>query len=292
MIKTRQTEDGCAYVEVSNALGDARVALQGAHLFHYQRKGDKPLLWLSERSLFQDGKAIRGGIPICWPWFGSHPKHTHLPQHGFARTSLFELLASRELDDCATELVLQLQDTEATRKLWDHSFNLQVLITVGRTLAIALCMKNKDETPLTISSALHTYFAVSDIGNVRVEGLVGLDYFDNLTGQTNRQSDDVTINSEFDRVYQGVVSPLVLHDRERVVQIQPEGSGSAVVWNPWQEKSDTMSDMTSDGYKTMCCVETANARQDARVIAPGETHILKVVLGTNEVKESRRTISF
>jgi glucose-6-phosphate 1-epimerase len=276
MISQKKTDTGFHYIEVTNDAATAKIALQGAHLFHYRQQGKEPFLWLSTLSSFVLGKAIRGGIPICWPWFGKHPKNSNLPQHGFARTAAFKLVAENEPNPETSELVLQLQDSAKSRELWPHRFTLRVTITVGSSVTVALSTINSDSKPFTISSALHTYFAVSHISLASIEGLAGTTYLDTLTGETKEQVGPLEIDQEVDRVYQTQGALLRLHDGKHQVQIKSTGSESTVVWNPWINKAVAMADMNDDGYKTMLCIETANAMQDKRQILPAEEHCLKV----------------
>ena len=278
MITNKKTINGFEYIEIENKSATAKVALQGGHLFHYQQQGKKPLLWLSKNSHFETGKAIRGGIPICWPWFGKHRTDPTLPQHGFARISRFELLESNEPDEKSTELVLQLQSSAETLTLWPYQFQLLLRITIGPTLTVALTTINCDTKSFTITSALHSYFEVSNISHVSVQGLDNREYWDSLTGDTNIQKGSIRISEEVDRVYQQTTDSLLLLDSDRTIKIASEGSSSAVVWNPWKEKSMKMADMQDDAYKTMLCIETANALEDARKLAPGEEHTLKAIL--------------
>lgn len=278
MITAKTTAQGFAYIEVENNQATAKIALQGGHLFHYQRTGHVPLLWLSRLSHFSEGAAIRGGIPICWPWFGKHPHSPGLPQHGFARTSLFNVQDSSEPDGDFSEIVLQLQDSAATRALWDHPFQLYLRIGIGETLSLSLSSQNTDTQDVTISAALHSYFAVSEIGHASVHGLEGVAYLDTLTGSQECQTGAVEIDREVDRVYHGTGSPILLHDGRRHLSLHSKGSASTVVWNPWCAKAGSMADMDNDGYQTMLCIETANALQDARTIEPGEEHRLQMMV--------------
>jgi glucose-6-phosphate 1-epimerase len=275
MITNKKAANGFEYLEIENKSATAKVALQGGHLFHYQQQGKKPLLWVSSKSYFETGKAIRGGIPICWPWFGKHRTDSTLPQHGFARTSPFELLEAIEPDQNTTELVLQLQSSAMTFALWPYHFKVLLRITIGPTLTLALTTRNCDTKSFTISSALHSYFAVSNISNVSIHGLDTIEYWDALTDDHKIQKGGIHINEEVDRVYQNVIDPLLLHDLDRTVKINATGSSSAVVWNPWIQKSMRMADMQNDAYKTMICIETANALNDARDLAPQEDHTLQ-----------------
>jgi glucose-6-phosphate 1-epimerase len=277
MFKHKRTAKGFEYIVIENKSANAKIALQGGHLFHYQKHGDSPLLWLSEKSHFETGKAIRGGIPICWPWFGKHSTDATLPQHGFARISPFKLVEVIEPDENTTELILQLQSTTKTLALWPYQFKVVLRIIIGQTLTVALTTKNCDTRSFTISSALHSYFAISNIEKVSVQGLNKTEYLDTLTGEIKVQNGDIHINEEVDRVYQRVTNPLLLEDRNRTINIAATGSSSAIVWNPWIEKSKRMADMQNDAYKSMLCIETANALADARNLSLGEEHTLSAV---------------
>jgi glucose-6-phosphate 1-epimerase len=268
-------KNGFEYIEINNKSAQAKIALQGAHLFHYEQKGKKPLLWLSETSLFSPGKAIRGGVPICWPWFGKHKSDSSLPQHGFARTSLWQLLTVDDIDEHTSRVKLRLRHSDASFKLWPFRFELILLITVGSTLSLALTTINRDDKPFEITAALHSYFRIADISDIYIEGLDKTTYFDSLTNEDKRQNGNIYIAEEVDRIYRNVLKPLIINDQERKIHITGTGSSSVVVWNPWKKKCTEMSDMKNDAYKTMLCLETANALADARIIMPGEQHELK-----------------
>ena len=280
MISHKKKENGFASIEVINKSASAEIALQGAHLFYFRPVAEQSLLWLSKKSFFESGRAIRGGIPICWPWFGRHPENSALPQHGFARISDWELVEVQEPDDQTTEIRLQLHHCVESLQLWPYRFSLLLTLTIGRTLSLALTTKNCDVRPFEITAALHSYFAVENIHTVHVDGLAGRPYFDSLTGKECVQQSPIRIGQEVDRIYHQVESPVTLHDQKRSVRIDASGSSSAVIWNPWQEKSVAMADMHDDAYTTMLCIETANAPGDARRIEPGEEHTLRAVISS------------
>ena len=271
-------KNGFRYIEVRNEAATARIALQGAHLFHYCRQGETPLLWLSEKSLFETGKAIRGGVPVCWPWFGPCPHDPALPQHGFARTSIWEHATSDEPDARTSTVTLRLTDSDKSLELWPFHFEVLLKITVGTHLGLELVTRNLDKRPFEITSALHSYLAVSDITRVSVDGLDDTRCFDKVSSEEYAHSGLLHIDRETDRVFQDVRYPLFLHDKDRMLRIEADGSRSAVVWNPWKEKSAAMADMPDDGYRTMLCIEAANVMDDGRVIEPGKEHSLKAVL--------------
>jgi len=282
MIKYKHFIDDLRYIEISNTSARAKIAFQGAHVFHYERVDEKPLLWLSKNSFFEKGKAIRGGIPVCWPWFGKHPTNSELPQHGFARSSVWELLEAEEIDRHTTEVLLQLQPSAESLQLWPHKFELLLAITVGRTLTLALTTKNCDEQPFEITAALHSYLAVKNIEKVYVEGLADKSYFDKVTRENRTQQGKLTVCQEVDRVYRKVDYPVTLHDQARTLHVDAQGSSTAVVWNPWREKCVAMADMKDDGYKTMLCIEAANAPGDACMLTPGEEHTLTSVISSDQ----------
>jgi glucose-6-phosphate 1-epimerase len=278
MLTKKTTDEDFPYLLVENGSATAKIALQGAHLFHYEQKGKDPLLWLSENSHFTYAKAIRGGIPICWPWFGKHPTSAKLPQHGFARTALFTLTKVREVNEGCTELTLELRHDAATLELWPHRFRLQVHIRVASALSLQLSTSNRDSSHFEISSALHSYFAVSHIDQVSVQGLEQKSFLDLLTKSTVTQQGPLHITGETDRIYQNVTKTLLLKDTKRTIHIAATGSRSCVVWNPWIEKSKHISDMGDTAYQTMLCVETANAAEDSRILKPGSSHDLQVTI--------------
>jgi len=278
MIEKKYFENGFAYLEVTNTHATAKIALQGAHLFAYQRTNEAPLLWVSKKSYFQKGKAIRGGVPVCFPWFGKHPTTPSLPQHGFGRISFWEIVSQKELEDGSTEIVFGLGSSKTTHEIWDYAFDVKLTFRIGERLTMILTTTNTDTNPFTLSSALHSYFAVSHIENISIKGLEGCTYYNNLDGQFYTQSEPLTINQEVDRVYATPHDRFVLRDDSKEITILQEGSNSVVVWNPWQTKASKMSDMQDDGYETFVCIESANAREDRRIIEAGQSHTLKATI--------------
>jgi len=264
------------FIEVSNNSASAKIALQGAHVFHYARNGEKPLLWLSDVSDFEEGKAIRGGVPICWPAFGLN--NPDLPQHGFARTAMFEHASTKELDANTTEVIFILRHSEATLALWPYKFELELKIIVSETLSMELTTKNIDDKEFKITQALHTYFPVSHISDAKIKGLDKKPYLDALTNQQEVQSGNIIFKEEVDRVYQDVNNEIFLEDKERTINIENEGSSSVVVWNPWIEKGKRMSAMRDEAYNDFVCIESANAFDDFRLVKPGKSHTLKATI--------------
>lgn len=277
MIVHKKLANGFAYIEIKNSSAEAKIALQGAHLFHYARVGEEPILWLSEVSDFELGKAIRGGIPVCWPWFGFNEDKT-LPQHGFARTALWEFVCSDELDEKTSSVTLKLTHSDETLKMWHYKFLLELKITISDKLVMELKTTNLDCESFVLTQALHTYFKVSHISDATIKGLDNKPYLDALTWKNEVQEGDITFNQEVDRVYQEVDGEIVLSDKKRVIHVRNENSSSAVVWNPWIEKTLRMSAMKPNAYESMLCIESANAFDDFKVIKPQESHTLKAAI--------------
>lgn len=277
MIERKKLSNGFEYIEIKNSSAQAKIALQGAHTFHYTRNYGNPVLWLSETSDFEHTKSIRGGIPVCWPWFGMN-KDENLPQHGFARTAMWELKNSNEVDANTTEVTFSLSHTPQTLKLWPYRFELELHVIVSDKLTVELKTTNIDDKAFLITQALHTYFDISHISHVIVNGLDKKPYLDALNMKQKREDGDITFNREIDRVYQDVYGKILLKDKNRTIKIQNEGSSSVVVWNPWIDKCKRMSAMKDDAYESMVCIESANAFDDARMIRPNESHTLKTTI--------------
>jgi len=263
-------------IEINNASASAKIALQGAHIFHYQRKNEEPIIWLSDTSDFEDGKAIRGGVPICWPSFGMN--NPQLPQHGFARTAKFLHVETLEIDKHTTEVTLKLTHSKETLALWAYKFELELKVTISSSLTMELTTTNFDTKSFKITQALHSYFSISDILHVEINGLDKKPYLDALTDKQCVQNGAISFNQEVDRVYQEVGTEVVLKDKSRTINIKNEGSSSAVVWNPWIDKGSRMSGMRDDAYKEFVCIESANAFEDFVILEPSEKHTLKATI--------------
>ena len=278
-------EGGLPMASIRNAKGSALISLYAGQVLQYQRHADEHgLLFLSSQSAYQGGKAIRGGVPICWPWFGADPEGLGRANHGFARTRNWSVISTQALDDGETELVLGMDADAQTREIWPHDFALRLRITVGDSLRMSLQTRNTGEHDFVISQALHTYFEIGDVQRARVLGLDGLAYIDKALGGVRGQQDgELSIDREIDRIYQHSSkqpgNELVLQDDalKRRVRISSSGSRTSVVWNPWRELTASMADLGDEDYRRMLCVETANAADDVVSLQPGEQHELSVV---------------
>ncbi len=276
MFEFKTNENGLKYIEIKNDEASAKIAIQGAHLFHFQGKGKVPILWLSDTSFMEHGEHIRGGIPICWPSFGlTNPE---LPPHGFARNSMWDLVNIIEEDANTTIVIMDFKDSKKSRQEWEYKFHLTVTFTISKELKVELKTLNKDQKAFKFTQALHTYFSVSDIANISVNGLDDKPYLDALTNEKHKQEGDIAFDKEIDYIYQEVQKDITLKDKNRNITIQSEGSSSAIVWNPWIEKSKKLSGMRDDAYQEFVCIETANAFEDYKILDAGESHTLGLTI--------------
>lgn len=277
----REDASGLIVAEINNALGSASLCLQGAHLMTWQPKSQAvPVVWLSRDAKMAAGKSIRGGAPVCWPWFGAHATEASFTGHGFARTVPWRVLESGTEPSGATRLTLRLVASDKTRVQWAESCNVDLTVIVGETLRMEMTTENTGATDFVIGEALHTYFQISDIGAVRVTGLEGSEYWDKVGGSNlRRQAGAISFNSEVDRVYINSGAECVIHDDKlkRRIHVAKSGSQSTVVWTPWDEKANKMGDMGQpDGWREMVCVESVNAIDNVVTVAAGTCHTMIV----------------
>jgi glucose-6-phosphate 1-epimerase len=295
---TIECQNELVAIGIKNQAATAEVFLQGAHITRYQRIGETPTLFLSQACEYQRGSALRGGIPICWPWFGDLAKNpdavkqqlmtdaqsaiTEFPAHGFVRQRDWTVASIRTPSDDLT--IVELSYHVKDEPLWPFDTVLMCRISVGAALSVSLHIANNSSQPVVFSAALHSYFAVSHVDNVRISGLNQCKYYDALDvsekneWQLKTQQGDIAFSREVDRVYQSSSSPVVIHDKNRATNISSLGSRSTVVWNPWVDKSQTLSQFKEDDYQRMICVETANAVNDVIRLKAGESHKLEVTI--------------
>lgn len=246
--------DNLPVVVVSHPKVRAAVALQGAHLLAWQPSGEQPVIWLSNNTALTDGVAIRGGVPICWPWFGP----TAQPSHGFARILPWTLTAHDENDN-GVMLTFTLKDSDETRKYWPHAFTLIARFKLG----VECEMELESHGDYQAAAALHTYFQIGDISQIKISGL-GEKYIDKVLKINDAtQSGDLVFNGQTDRVYTQPEPYSLIRDAalKRTIEIHHHHQSDVVAWNPGPELSCSMQDMPNDGYKTMVCVETARVSQ-------------------------------
>ncbi|WP_018970576.1 D-hexose-6-phosphate mutarotase [Rubritalea marina] len=263
--------DGYPVIQVTHAHASATVALHGAHVTAFEPAGQAPVIFTSKEAVYKEGKAIRGGIPVCWPWFNAHPSNPELPSHGVAR-SRFWILSQTSTNPEYTELVFELP-AEASA---EFGLTAQLSIRVGRSLDLALTATNVSDQDVPVGGALHSYFKVSDVDAVRLLGFDDEHFIDTTNETMHQQHGEIHIQSEVDRIYDHGDSPITLQDAalKRDITIRNGGSGTTVVWNPWTEKAAALGDLADAEFHDFVCIEAANARHDTRMLAPGESHTL------------------
>jgi glucose-6-phosphate 1-epimerase len=264
------------------AEGEALVYLQGAHVARFRPKGEKPVLWMSAESRYEEGRPLRGGVPICFPWFGPKAGSPDAPLHGFARILPWAVATVTRGAEGSLRAVLELSAEAAVRGGFPRELSLSLVVTVGRSLRMELTARNVDSAAVTFEEALHTYFAVSDVRQVRVRGLEGVSYVDRTAAMARRSGETgpIAIAAETDRVYAGTSGTVTIEDPEwrRRIVVGKSGSRTTVVWNPWVAKAKAMPDFGDDEWTGMLCVETANALDDAVTLAPGALHVMTATL--------------
>ena len=273
---------GLRRVVVDAALANAEIYLQGAHVTHFQPCGQKPVLFMSGKSWFEAGKPIRGGVPICFPWFGPRQDGRQGPLHGFARLQEWELTGAETASDGTVEIGFRFVSNAATREQWDGDFEMNYRIRVGAALGLELRVRNVSSHPIRIEEALHTYLAVSDARQVSIEGLAGTTYSDRVgTPHTEAEgAAPIRITGETNRIYMNTRSTCIVHDPgwQRRLVVEKTGSETTVVWNPWTTQARAMPDFGDDEWPTMLCIETCNVREHAVTIVPGQSRAMGAVI--------------
>ncbi|HEU4678525.1 MAG TPA: D-hexose-6-phosphate mutarotase [Terrimicrobiaceae bacterium] len=281
-IEFRDEPAGRTRVVIANRHASAQVLVHGACVVHYQPQGSDPVLWFGRHNQFEPGAVIHGGIPICWPWFDVHLSNPALPDHGFARLLPWELHAIQVLPDDSTSLEWGLASNALTRSLWPHEFDLRYRIDVGERLKVTLEMSNRSADEVAIEVALHSYLAVSDVHQIRIDGLAGTELIDKTRrGERRRhEQDPLRIAEETDHVFLKARGPCRIVDPQakRCLHIENQGTDCIVVWNPWRETARTLPDFGADEWQEMVCVEAANVADYALRLAPGQIHVMGTAL--------------
>ncbi|MBX9941732.1 MAG: D-hexose-6-phosphate mutarotase [Candidatus Obscuribacterales bacterium] len=273
-------------IQIKNQACSAELFLQGAHLTAWQPLNEKPVLFLSKNSAFQKGKAIRGGVPLIAPWFGARStnpldERTDGPSHGFARTSLWQLVDATTESD-TTKLLLSLAANESTADLGYRDFELNLHVELGRKLSMKLSFKNNSGEPVFIEDAFHSYFAVGDVREIEICGLDCTSYFDKTDGMKEKVQEEerLVLRCETDRPYFDTNRKITIEDRvwQRTIHIEKVNSLTTVVWNPWQTLTAKMADLDADEWKDFVCVESANALKNKVRIESGSVHTLETTI--------------
>ena len=275
-------QGGLPTLTVANGQARAEIYLHGAHVTAWQPRGHGEVLWLSGKSQWQTAKPIRGGVPICFPWFGPHASDPSAPGHGFARLVDWTLVEARDDAGGATQLAFELPAPSPPPAAWPHACAATFRVTVGSSLTMALEVSNPGPEPFTFEAALHTYFAVQDVRAIAVHGLEGVDYLDKVGGATRRTqgAEPIRFTGETDRVYLDTQATCTIEDPglHRRIVVRKSGSDATVVWNPWVAKAKAMPDYGDDEWPGMVCVETCNVNVHAVTLAPGGRHMLTATI--------------
>ncbi|MDP5039838.1 MAG: D-hexose-6-phosphate mutarotase [Paraglaciecola sp.] len=272
--------DNIQVLHIDNAFASAQVALFGAHMLSFQPKSDlRERFWLSKAAKLDGVQAIRGGVPLCWPWFGDHqikqiePDNKDFPSHGYVRTQLWNIVKTLDTPK-GTEVTLSPTTTQGAG--FKGEAQLQLIITIGQHCSMQLVTSNVGSAHFEYRCALHSYFAISDIRTISLQGITG-DYRDKTQDmQTFKTPSPYEFNAETDRVHLCQASNVTIVDKQLHTVIGSNGHDSLVVWNPWQDKSISMNDMEDEGYLTMVCVETAITQGE--ILAPGQSHVLTQIV--------------
>ena len=276
---------------IQHAGAELLVSEQGAQILRYQPAKGEPLIWLSDAAAYERGKSVRGGVPVCWPWFGdlqrnpeairaAYTRPEQAPAHGLVRDRDWQLIGLNTEEDGVT-LSFAFDSAAQPIAEWPHAAELQLDIHLSERLKLSLTTRNLGDGELPISQALHSYFAVSDIRKVQIEGLDACRYVDTLQDWKKvRQKGAVTFSDETDRIYLDTPQQLSIVDPgwKRRIVMRSEGSASAVVWNPWIAKAKRLSQFADDAWQGMLCIEHANVLEDSLILAPGAEYRLDVTL--------------
>ena len=281
VVRLETDSHGLSRFVVTNGFADAHIYLLGAQVTHFRPAGQEPLLWLSPLSAFAVGKAIRGGVPICWPWFGPHPSRADLPAHGLARTREWRPLDAAQLADGRTRLRLELSEDETTLAAWPHSFALTLTATIGPALEVDLSATNTGEEPFAYADALHTYLGVGDVLTASIRGLEGRPFVHSTRHNRGVQSGPIVFDgSEVNNIYVPSRGAVVVDDasKKRQIAVVKAGSEATVVWNPGEAGGRGMRDVGAH-WNEFVCVESGTCA-DARItLLPGASHTTRQVTG-------------
>jgi glucose-6-phosphate 1-epimerase len=267
-------------VEVSVPGGKGEMYLHGAHVTSWIPKGTAEVLYVSPNSIWKDGHAIRGGVPISFPWFADRTGDPAAPAHGFVRTKAWQV---QSIEKAGDDVIVHMftESDETTRKWWPAHFRIVCRATFGTKLTIELIVSNSGGSPLSFEEALHAYFHVEDAETALVHGLDATDFIDKTDRHiVKRQNGDVRLTSATDSVYLNTQQELVLFDPtlKRRISIQKENSLCTVVWNPWAEKSRSMSDLGPERWKEFICIETSNVAPNSVRLDPGQKHTMAALI--------------
>jgi glucose-6-phosphate 1-epimerase len=271
-------------VRVTSARAEGEIYLHGAHVTSWKPAGREEVFFVSSQSRWEDGRAIRGGIPICFPWFGNKADDPKAPAHGFVRTKAWQLESIARVED-AIRVSMFTESSEDTRKWWPAEFRAVYSVTFDSDLSLELEVTNLGQAPVRFEEALHAYHRVGEIERARVRGLDGVSYLDKTDANRQKQQQgEIAIVSETDRVYLDTTGAIEIEDPalKRRTRVTKENSRTTVVWNPWIEKSRALPDLAADEWKRMLCIETSNVSAYSVTLPPGQQHKMKAVVSAED----------
>jgi glucose-6-phosphate 1-epimerase len=274
---------GLPKVRVSSPQSSGEIHLHGAQVTSWKPAGAEEVIFLSRRARWEQGKAIRGGIPICFPWFRGKADNPQAPAHGVVRTQMWALESIEQGAD-AVSVSLSTASDPHSLQLWPGEFRVLQRATFGRELKLEFTVSNTGKSPFRFEEALHTYYRVGDVGKVRIHGLGGITYLDNTDGnREKKQHGDVVIGAPTDNAYMNTAAGLQLLDPvlKRQIQIVKQNSHTTVIWNPWAEGARALSDLGEGEWQQMACVEASNILTNAVELAPSKTHTITVTMAVN-----------
>ena len=277
-----ETQHGLVKARISLDGATGELYLQGAQVTAWQPPDERPVLFTSPNNAFAPGRAIRGGIPVIFPWFGPNRHTPAAPQHGFARTATWHPDGVETAGSGSLALTLSLGDGDVGSPFWPERFRAIYTVTFAQTLSLRFAVQNRAKHPIVFEEALHSYFAISDIAEIAISGLAGASYIDKTDAARRKlqTADLVTITAETDRVYLDTPRQCVIEDRgwRRRIVIEKDGASSSVVWNPWVEKAAAMADLGDPAWRGMVCVETGNIADNELRLAADAEHQMSTVI--------------
>ena len=280
---------GLEKIVITHPTADGEIYLYGAHVTHWKPAGAEPVLWMSPQAIFKSGTPIRGGVPICLPWFGPHPASNDAPSHGLVRTRPWDLVNVTE-DASGVTVKLRLDIAADASPSWTHAFTAEFTAHFGKTFTMTLAVTNNSGAAFQFSEALHTYFRVRNVRETSVAGLTGATFIDKKNGSTRHREEreGIVMTEETDRAYVGTTATCVVQDPHlgRRIFIEKTGSKSTVIWNPFPEKAKAQPDIGEANWPGFICVESANCADDTLTLAAGATHEISVKLRLEPIENA------
>jgi len=284
-VSFREEAGGLIALDIASQRAAARIYTQGAHVCNWTPSGAEPVLFVSRESHFAPGKAIRGGVPVCFPGFAARAGRPDSPAHGFLRTTEWNIESLNE-ENGVVRIEFSASSNDATRAQWPNDFSVRYFIEVGTILDLEFQVENTGNAPFTFEAALHTYLAVSDVRTVSVAGLEDTEYIDKVDAGARKRlkNEPLRFTAETDRVFLNTTSTCALHDPglKRTISVSKGGSSTTVVWNPWIVKAAAMADFGNSEWPQMLCIETANAGENAVSLEAGKVHTMAASISVSD----------